>query len=168
MALIRTCSPFNDPVTKPGAGMRLTFLPGTAINITLLDGSTPVITGDIQLSLNNVAVSPTINKPSNVTTINYQPPGNLALSSVNTVTLVFNDTASTLVTNTWTFTVASQFVIAEHVGLNNPTTEGFFTAYNNGANLAGGNDGVSNFWDISSPSGGSGLLYREPDAIGFR
>ena len=128
--------------------------PSAAINITLIDGSTPVITNDIQLTLNNVAVSPTISKPTNITTISYQPPVNFVLSSTNTVTLVFNDTASTLVTNTWSFTVASQFLIAEHVGSNNPTTEGF-SQYNNGANLAGGNDGVSNFWDISSPSGGS-------------
>lgn len=63
---------------------------------TLLDSST------IRLTLNGVAVTPVVTKPSgtNVTTITYQPSDSLPRLSTNVVTLVFGDTSVPVVYQT--------------------------------------------------------------------
>ncbi len=141
----------------------------TTIDITLQDGAAPVQTNMIQLFFNGSAVSPAIGKPSSITTISYDPPGDLPAGSTNTIKLIFNDTASTKVTNTWSFQVflADQVVI-QHLGTNNPTTEGF--SYFQGGTplpvLSGGNDGEA-YWRIhqepfDNDSGGSYYRYVLP------
>jgi hypothetical protein len=80
----------------------------TNILITLRDGTVHVLTNTIQLLFNNVAVSPLITQSNATTFVSYDPPGNLAPGTVNTVQLIFTDdgTPPQVVTNTFSFTVA--------------------------------------------------------------
>ncbi len=80
----------------------------TNIVIQLQDGTVQVLTNTIQLSLNNVAVTPVITKSNAITTITYDPPGDMAAGSVNTVRLIFTDDGSPaqITTNTFSFTIA--------------------------------------------------------------
>ena len=109
--------------------------------------------------MTNSPVLPPATRSNNGQLYSVHKLGSLNSGSIP-LTLVFNDTASTLVTNTWSFTVADQFVIIEHVGQNNPNTEGFsFTGHSVG--VVPGNDGVSNYWELYTVPGGSGY-YTAP------
>ena len=81
----------------------------TTIDFLLADGTTSTV-NLIQLWFNGSSVTPTINKPAgtNVTTVTYDPPGNLAPEATNTVRLVFGDngTPAYSATNDYQFVTA--------------------------------------------------------------
>ncbi len=104
-----TLSPYVQSLNPlPGAtGVPLS----TTIDITLADGSvSKVRTSSVKLWLNGSSVTPTVNKPAgtNITTVTFDPPGNLAPETPYTVRLEFADDATPSRTNTaeYTFTTA--------------------------------------------------------------
>ena len=80
----------------------------TNIAIRLQDGTIHVLTSTIQLSLNNVSVTPEITQSNTTTTVIFDPPGDMAGGSVNTVRLIYTDDGSPALTttNTFSFTIA--------------------------------------------------------------
>jgi hypothetical protein len=91
---------------SPNAGD--TGVPGNAvITATLVDGSVTVLTNTIQLTFNGSVVTPIISSNASVTTVTFDPPGDLTPNSTNTVKLAFTDSSSNRRTNTWQFTAAN-------------------------------------------------------------
>jgi len=79
------------------------------IRVELQDNLTAVVPGSIQLSLNGETVSPTIEKPpgSLVTTVSYDPPGDLPVGVYTIRTQFANDAVPPVVqTHEFTFKVA--------------------------------------------------------------
>jgi len=81
----------------------------STIGADLVDGAALVNTNSIRLLVNGAAVGPSITKIGAVTTINYDPPGDLVNLSSNGVVLIFADNGSPVITrtNAWSFTVES-------------------------------------------------------------
>jgi hypothetical protein len=81
----------------------------TTIDATLVDGTASVNTNSIRLLLNGTPTNPSITKTGAVTTVNYDPPGDLPALSSNLVTLIFADNGSPVIarTNSWSFTAES-------------------------------------------------------------
>ncbi len=79
------------------------------IGITLQDRVTAVNTNSIQLSLDNIVVSPSIQKAGTNTTIQYSP-GALAALSTHTYKIVFGDNGVPVTTKTNVF----QFTVADY------------------------------------------------------
>jgi hypothetical protein len=100
------------------------------IAITLQDRATAVNTNSIQLSLDNLAVSPSIQKAGTNTTIQYAP-GALPALSTHTYRIVFSDNGAPVTTKTNSF----QFKVADYptlpisqgtaLGTEDPTKPGF-------------------------------------------
>jgi hypothetical protein len=63
----------------------------TSISFTGTDGTLTLLTNTIVLKLDNVTVTPTINKTGGTTTISYTPGANLAEATVYTVALTYSD-----------------------------------------------------------------------------
>jgi len=125
-----------DIAPVPGSAGNASAVP---LVITLIDGTTTVNTGTVQLSLNGTPVSPqTLSKVGNTTTVKFTPSGNWTAAN-NQVRLVYADSASASHTNTWSF----------------------------GVNLAGSsNTQVTGQWDFDfgnlSPTVGTALQYLDP------
>jgi hypothetical protein len=85
----------------------------TAISAVLQDADTVVVTNTIQLSVDGAAVTPTISKSNDVTTVNYVPAALLAPNSTHTVKLVFSDNATPAnqITTNWSFNVLNYGVL---------------------------------------------------------
>lgn len=104
-------TPLPQPLVKSVAPVGSGVSATASVTIELQDYVTQVDVNSIQLSFNGVLVTPTINKPagSEITTVSYDPPGNLPPESRNTVRVIFGDnsTPSILQTNVFTFSVLS-------------------------------------------------------------
>ncbi len=78
-----------------------------SIDLTLMDATTVVQTGTIQLTVNGQSVTPRIDKlaGSKETKVSYSPPGGLPPETTNVVRLVYGDNASppNLYTNDYSF-----------------------------------------------------------------
>lgn len=79
------------------------------ISVTLQDRATAVNTNSIQLSLDNIAVSPSIQKAGTNTTVQYAP-GALPALSTHTYKIVFSDNGVPVTTKTNSF----QFKVADY------------------------------------------------------
>ncbi|MBM3847653.1 MAG: hypothetical protein FJ405_15375, partial [Verrucomicrobia bacterium] len=75
------------------------------IEASIVDGSVAVRGDSIELRLNGARVTPAILGGSPLTTVSYDPPGNLPSGSTNTVQLTFVDANNVSATRTWTFVV---------------------------------------------------------------
>jgi hypothetical protein len=74
--------------------------PDATVSAVLVDGSTPVDTTTVAMTINGAAVTPTVNKNGTTTTVSYKPAGGFALGSTNSVALTFGDR-----TVNWSFVV---------------------------------------------------------------
>jgi hypothetical protein len=81
--------------------------PDAVVTVNLRDIGTQVNPSSIQVSFDNVLVSPTVQKAGTLTTIQYDPPGLLAPLSTHTAKVVWSDngTPVTTKTNNSSFTV---------------------------------------------------------------
>lgn len=86
-----TVAPINPVVTSYSNS-------ALGLSIELTDGTTPVKSDSIRLTLDGTAVSPVIRKTGAATTIKYEPAAPWASESKHTVELEFSDTASTPMT----------------------------------------------------------------------
>ena len=89
-----TLSPYIESLNpRPGA-VGVPF--STTIDVALADGSaSKVQTNSIKLWLNGVSVTPTISRPpgTNITTVTFDPPGDLVPEGIYTVRVEFGDDA---------------------------------------------------------------------------
>ncbi|MCL5099033.1 MAG: hypothetical protein M1608_16160 [Candidatus Omnitrophica bacterium] len=72
-------------------------VPSNAVVVVeLYDYITQVVSDSIHLSFNNLPVTPSIDKPAGsiVTTVSYDPPGDLDAGSINTVMIMFSDNSN--------------------------------------------------------------------------
>ncbi len=82
--------------------------PGIKIATRIRDGSaTTVNSGSVKLYLDGAQVTPEITTGATGTMVSYDPPGLLKVLTKHTVGLVFTDSASTVRSNSWTFTVSN-------------------------------------------------------------
>ncbi|MHC1765597.1 MAG: hypothetical protein AB9869_15055 [Verrucomicrobiia bacterium] len=97
--------PLVTAVSPSGTGAS----PESIITLTVQDFSTQLDPNSIQLKLNDAAVTPSVSKEGEVTTITYDPPQLFASQSVNTIELVYADNGTPPVrsTNTYEFAVAN-------------------------------------------------------------
>ena len=96
--LVVTNSPTGGDVT-----------PEPVIHLEIKDFSTQANKDTVRLLLNNVEVTPTVAKTDDLTTVDFDPTGLLAPSSVNTYTVIYTDnsTPAFTSTNVYSFTVVS-------------------------------------------------------------
>lgn len=103
--------PLPQPFVKSTAPVGPGIVASASVSIELEDYVSQVVTNSIQLFFNGVAVAPAISKPaaSGVTTIAYDPPGEMVPESTNTVRVVFSDNSAVPIvqTNQFTFSVRS-------------------------------------------------------------
>jgi Immunoglobulin domain len=87
--------------------------PDAVVNISLRDGTSAVNTNSIQFSFDGTPLTPFILKSGTLTTIQYDPPGALAPTSLHSYRLIFNDNSIPPIrqTNESTFTVANYYNI---------------------------------------------------------
>jgi hypothetical protein len=98
--------PFLAAVSPaPGADNEPT---NTAVHITVRNADTQINTGTVQLKLDGSAVAATVIPSATGAQVNYTP-ATLAVG-LHTLTLIFNDSTATGITNTWQFRVASPAV----------------------------------------------------------
>lgn len=85
----------------------LAVSPDAPVKIVLVDGSKPVVPATVQLIIDGVAVSGTVGKTNNETTIFYKPAGLWPSASTHAGRLVYSDngTPAKTTTNDWSFTV---------------------------------------------------------------
>lgn len=83
-------------------------MPDAAVEIKLQDNTAQVNTNSIQLIFNGSAVTPAIVKSGGITTVFYDPPGSLALSSSNSYSVIHSDNSPKTYTNNYNFTVVAQ------------------------------------------------------------
>lgn len=95
---VQSASPAPNESSVPG---------NTTISLTLVDGDLSVQTGSIQLSFNGTLVSHGSASASGITTITYNPPGDLPPNSTNSVRLVFTDSGANTRTNEYQFFAAN-------------------------------------------------------------
>lgn len=78
------------------------------INIVLKDQGLQVAPASVRLALNDMTVQPVVTKTSSTTSISFQPTAPLGYASLNTIRLVYNDSASppNTVNREWRFTTA--------------------------------------------------------------
>jgi hypothetical protein len=107
---------YQYPVNSTGPTYVKSFAPGRSswdtagsmgragqdatVTAVLVDGSTPVDTTKVTMTINGTAVTPAANKSSGTTTVTYKPAGGFAMGSTNNVVLGFTDR-----TVAWTFIV---------------------------------------------------------------
>jgi hypothetical protein len=76
--------------TRPAAGAA--GVPVTAtIEVKIVDGTIPVDANSVQLLLNDAAVGASVNKAGGVTTVSFDPPGNLASTTMHRVRIAYNE-----------------------------------------------------------------------------
>jgi hypothetical protein len=93
---------------SPSAGE--SGVPGNAmLSLVLVDGTLTVITNSIALWFNGAVVSPIVSSNAGITTITFDPPGDLVPNSTNTVQVAFTDSGSGRRTNSWQFFAANIF-----------------------------------------------------------
>lgn len=78
------------------------------VEVRITDGTIQVPTSSVRLSFNGSAVNAQVNKAGGITTITYDPPGDMAGSSTNTVQLVFSDSATPPNTRTNSFSFVTE------------------------------------------------------------
>ena len=74
--------------------------PESIIEVELTDGSQPVDTASVALTLNGNAVDASVNKSGGITTVSFDPDGFFPGGSTQTASLTYNG-----ITRTWSFTV---------------------------------------------------------------
>jgi hypothetical protein len=123
--------------------------PGTALGVTLSDGTAPLNTNSVSLALDGLPVSPVIQQSGGSTTVQYQPPALLAALSAHTYRVAFNNSggATPNTTNQFTFTVAPYV----NVDLGPPLYLETFDGLAEGALPAGWS--VTNFTDLDTVPG---------------
>jgi len=94
--------PFVRSASPQGGGARA----DAPVRITLQDGVAQVNPASILLSVDGAAVTPSVSKSGNVTTIQYESPTVFSAGSSHTVELSYTDTASVPGSFTFSFTVA--------------------------------------------------------------
>ena len=98
---------YQYPTTSVGSTYVKSFAPGRSswdgsqstgragqdatVTAVLEDGSTPVDTTSISMTINGAAVTPTANKVAGETTVTYKPAAGFAMGSTNNVWLTFGD-----------------------------------------------------------------------------
>jgi len=98
---------YQYPVASTGPTYVKSFAPGRSswdgsqstgragqdatVTAVLVDGSTPVDTTTISMTINGAAVTPTANKVAGETTVTYKPATGFAMGSTNDVALTFGD-----------------------------------------------------------------------------
>lgn len=122
-------SPYVQYTTSPKPG-ETSVATNATISLTLVNGTSTVMTNSIQLSLNGAGVSPSVsNNPSGpgLVDVSYVKPGGFAPGSTNTVRLNFMDNRATAYDEQWNFVVAGNALIpglltveAEHFNTNTP------------------------------------------------
>jgi len=65
--------------------------PDATVKLVLVDGSTPVDTASVTMSINGTPVTPSVTKAGTETTVSYKPAGGFAAGSVNNVSVTFGD-----------------------------------------------------------------------------
>ena len=107
----------TNPVVVPAHPLVITNSPSGGgvpaeplVHLAVQDFTTQVNTNTVKLLFNGVPVAPTVAKSSDITTIDYDPPGALAPLLANTYTLTFDDTG----TPVYTTTVAYSFTTAKY------------------------------------------------------
>ena len=98
--------PLPQPFVKSTSPLGTGVAASSSVTIELQDYVSQVATNSIQLFLNGVGVTSGISKPagSDVTTITYDPPGDLPSESTNTVRVVFGDNSTPPIIQTYQFT----------------------------------------------------------------
>lgn len=137
--IVKSLSPVGDGI------------PGDAIiRIELQDFVTRVESGSVQLSLNGRAVVPDVSRPagSDLTTVTFDPPGELVGDSVNVVRLVFADNSNPPREQTRSFT----FNV-----LNTRTAANIVNIDFNGARNVPGPDEVGPTYSGASAAGGGSV-----------
>jgi hypothetical protein len=92
---------------SPGQGQVVS--PDAGVNIVLVDGAKPVAPATVRLTLDGAAVTATVTRTNNQTTITYQPAALWPSASTHAAQLVFSDTGTPAqtTTNDWTFTAVT-------------------------------------------------------------
>lgn len=80
----------------------------TRVSLQAIDGSYPVNTNTIAMTVDGGAVTPAVTKSNNITTINYVPGSPLSPGTLHTAEVTLADSNGTLYTNAWSFTTAFQ------------------------------------------------------------
>jgi hypothetical protein len=82
--------------------------PGTALGVTLADGTAPLNTNSVLFAYDGSPVTPVIQQSGANTTVHFQPPGLMAALSQHSYQVAFNNTggATPNTTNHYSFTVA--------------------------------------------------------------
>jgi len=103
----------TSPAVTPAHPLVITNAPSgggvpaePAVHLAIKDFTTQVKTNTVQLLLNGVAVTPTVAKTDDITTVDYVRVGALAPLSANTYTLLFEDTGAHANAITYNFTTA--------------------------------------------------------------
>ncbi len=107
--------PFVVSVSPVGGGIQA----DATIRVELQDYVSKVLTSSVQLFLNDQAVTPVVAKAGAITTVTYDPPGNLPPESTNVVQVVFKDDSAAAVTQTnrFTFSVLSDIKAAKIINI---------------------------------------------------
>jgi hypothetical protein len=120
-------SPVTSPTTPvvsaaPDAG-ETGVLPNAPIEATIFDGSSPVNTNTVVLTVNGGAVGATVVKVGGLTQVKYTPASLWVAGSSNVVNLSFND--GTPRSHTWGFTVAVLPRLTPGMKVINASSNGF-------------------------------------------
>lgn len=101
--------PFVTSATPQGTGIG----PAEVVTVKIQDAGATVNQGSIQMKFNGVAVTPSVGKNGDITTVAYDAPGLMASGSLNTVELTFADTANPPVSKT----ISYQFTVSKYVAI---------------------------------------------------
>jgi hypothetical protein len=113
-SLSLTASTPNHPFVRSASPMGGGARADAPVRITLQDGVAQVNLNSIELSVDGVAVTPTVSKSGNITTIVYESPTVFAAGSGHTVELSYTDTATPPAPGSFSFS----FTVAHYVGPN--------------------------------------------------
>lgn len=103
-------SNFNDNTAFESASPpnnEINVSPDAVISVNLRDVNNEVVTNTIQLMLDGINVTPSIQKSGTLTTVQYDPPGLLPAASSHTYRIAWTDNGGTTKTNEFVFSVAS-------------------------------------------------------------
>jgi hypothetical protein len=134
------------------------------VTAVLVDGSTPVVTTNVTMSINGTAVTPNANKVSGTTTVTYKPAANFALGSTNNVVLGFLDR-----TVAWTFIVGlpatpTFWIEAADFDYNGGQTQAAASVMPYSGGAYAGLGAVAGT-DYNGPNDGDNPYYRYPNTL---
>ncbi|MGD0537263.1 MAG: hypothetical protein ABSC03_06415 [Verrucomicrobiota bacterium] len=134
------------------------------VTAVLVDGSTPVDTTKVTMTINGTAVTPAANKSSGVTTVTYKPAASFAMGSTNNVVLGFLDR-----TVAWTFivglpTTPTFWIEAADFDYNGGQTQAAASVMPYAGGAYAGLGAVAGT-DYNGPNEGDNPYYRYPNTL---